>query len=200
MHLQVIWPSTFQLNHAHQPLFSLPMLTATPQSPPRKHLSDASTQADRGPGATAFRTSGVARTRRLSGNPAAAVVSAAVGARDNPGAPGDVSVGRAVAAAAVVGAATAALTAFDDRRLAVCFLRWARDTDRAKAATAAAAAAAALAAAREEAHREREAWEALQATLEGSASAREREAKEAAEEEGRKVGNVVGALVLAEEG
>lgn len=103
------------------------------------------------------------------------------------GGPSSVSVGRAVAAAAVIGAAAAALTASDGRRLAVCFLRWARDTDRAKAEEAAAAAEAALAAADREAKREREAWESLQATLEGSAAAREREAREAAEEAGRKV-------------
>lgn len=92
-----------------------------------------------------------------------------------------------MAVAAVVGAAAAAMTALDGRRLAVCFLRWARDTDRAKVEAAATAAEAALAAADREAKREREAWESLQATLEGSAAAREREAREAAEEAGRKV-------------
>lgn len=97
------------------------------------------------------------------------------------------TVGRAVAAAAVVGAAAAALTASDGRRLSVCFLRWARDTDRSKAEAAAAAAKAALASADQEARREREAWESLQAALEGSAAAREREAREAAEEAARKV-------------
>lgn len=103
------------------------------------------------------------------------------------GGPSGISVGRAVAAAAVVGATAAALTAFDGRRLAVCFLRWARDTDRAKAEAAAAAAETALDAASQEAKRERAAWESLQATLEGSAAARAREAREAAEEAGRKV-------------
>lgn len=107
------------------------------------------------------------------------------------GGPGGIGVGRAVAAAAVAGAAAATLAALDGRRLAVFFLRWARDTGRAKAeaeaGAAAAAAEAALAAAGAEAQREREAWESLQATLEGSAAAREREAKEAAEDAGRKV-------------
>ena len=65
--------------------------------------------------------------------------------------------------------------------------RWARDTDRSKAAAAAAAAEAALAAAGEDARRERKAWESLQAALEGAAAARETEAREAAEEAGRKV-------------
>lgn len=65
--------------------------------------------------------------------------------------------------------------------------RWARDTVHAKSAEVAAAAERNIAAAREEAEREREAWESLRKTLEGSAAAREREAGEAAEEKAREV-------------
>ncbi|CAM9305835.1 unnamed protein product [Scytosiphon promiscuus] len=43
-----------------------------PEIPPAKLLSDASTQATRGPGATTFRSTGIARTRR----PAAAAIAA----------------------------------------------------------------------------------------------------------------------------
>lgn len=65
--------------------------------------------------------------------------------------------------------------------------RWARDAERATAATAAARAEAAVASAREEAQRERQAWESLRTALEASAAAREREAREAAEETAREV-------------
>lgn len=65
--------------------------------------------------------------------------------------------------------------------------RWARDTEREKAALAAAAAEASLSTAQDEARREREAWESLKSALEGSAAAREREARESAEEKGREV-------------
>eukprot|EP00903_Cladosiphon_okamuranus_P006766 g6598.t1 len=157
------------------------------ESPAPKHLSDASTQAKRGPAAAASRSSLITRTRRVpGGNPATTVPSAAEGTGKAGGGPSSIGIGRVAAAAAVVGAAAASLTAWNGRRLAVCFLRWARDTDRAKAEAAAAAAEAALADAGREAKREREAWEALQATLEGSAAAREREARETAEEAGRK--------------
>lgn len=108
---------------------------------------------------------------------------------------GGLSIGGAVAAAALVGATAAALSGHDGRRLASSFSRWARDTDRARAAAAAAAADKALAGARREAERERKAWESVQAALEGSAAAREREARESAQEEGREVRDV-GALVL----
>ncbi|CAM9225275.1 unnamed protein product [Pylaiella littoralis] len=150
-----------------------------------KHVSHTSMQATRGPGATGnFRST----RRRLSARKKAAAgpgPGARGGGGGGAGGTAVISVGRAVAAAAVVGATAAAMSGFDNRRLAVRFLRWARNSDRAKAAAAAQAAQAALTATGEEAQRERQAWESLQATLEGSAAAREREAREAAEEAGR---------------
>lgn len=65
--------------------------------------------------------------------------------------------------------------------------RWARDTGRVKAKTAAESAEAALSTARDEARRERQAWESLRATLEEAAASREREAREVAEEKSREV-------------
>ncbi|CAM9859750.1 unnamed protein product, partial [Ectocarpus fasciculatus] len=149
------------------------------ESPGRRHLADASTQANRGPGPL---SSGPARTRRVSVTPTAALWNAGTGKAGSSLATGGLSVGGAVAAAALVGATAAALSGHNGRRLAACFSRWARDTDRARAATAADAA---LAGARREAERERKAWESVQAALEGSAAAREREARESAQEEGR---------------
>lgn len=58
---------------------------------------------------------------------------------------------------------------------------------RAKAAVDLSVAEETLSTAREEAERERRAWESLRATLEGAAAAREREARETAEEKGREV-------------
>ncbi|CAM9387669.1 unnamed protein product [Ectocarpus sp. 8 AP-2014] len=155
------------------------------ESPGRRHLADASTQANRGPGSL---SSGPARTRRVSITPSAgsfALWNAGTGKLGSSPSTGGLSIGGAVAAAALVGATAAALSGHDGRRLASSFSRWARDTDRARAAAAAAAADEALAGARREAERERKAWESVQAALEGSAAAREREARESAQEEGR---------------
>lgn len=66
-------------------------------------------------------------------------------------------------------------------------LRWARDTDRAKGKASTDASETALAASREEAERERQAWESLRVTLESAATSREREAREVAEEQARAV-------------
>ncbi|CAM9980785.1 unnamed protein product [Ectocarpus sp. 12 AP-2014] len=155
------------------------------ESPSRRQLADASTQANRGPGSL---SSGPARTRRVSVTPTAgssALWNAGTGKSGSSPSTSGLSVGGAVAAAALVGATAAALSGHDGRRLATSFSRWARDTDRARAAAAAAAADAALAGARREAERERKAWESVQAALEGSAAAREREARESAQDEGR---------------
>ncbi|CAM9670378.1 unnamed protein product [Ectocarpus sp. 6 AP-2014] len=152
------------------------------ESPGRRHLADASTQANRGPGSL---SSGPARTRRVSVPPSAgsfALWNAGTGKSGSSPSTGGLSIGGAVAAAALVGATAAALSGHDGRRLASSFSRWARDTDRARAAVAADEA---LAGARREAERERKAWESVQAALEGSAAAREREARESAQEEGR---------------
>ncbi|CBJ29266.1 Hypothetical leucine rich repeat protein [Ectocarpus siliculosus] len=155
------------------------------ESSGRRHLADASTQANRGPGPL---SSGPARTRRVSVTPSAgsfALWNAGTGKSGSSPSTGGLSIGGAVAAAALVGATAAALSGHDGHRLASSFSRWARDTDRARAAAAAAAADEALAGARREAERERKAWESVQAALEGSAAAREREARESAQEEGR---------------
>ncbi|CAM9784123.1 unnamed protein product [Ectocarpus sp. 4 AP-2014] len=155
------------------------------ESPSRRQLADASTQANRGPGSL---SSGPARTRRVSVTPTAGSSTLwNAGTRKSGSSPstGGLSVGGAVAAAALVGATAAALSGHDGRCLASSFSRWARDTDRARAAAAAAAADEALAGARREAEREQKAWESVQAALEGSAAAREREARESAQEEGR---------------
>ncbi|CAM9974583.1 unnamed protein product, partial [Ectocarpus sp. 12 AP-2014] len=155
------------------------------ESPSRRQLADASTQANRGPGSLSY---GPSRTRQGSVTPTAgssALWNAGTGKSGSSPSTGGLSVGGAVAAAALVGATAAALSGHDGRRLATSFSRWARDTDRARAAAAAAAADAALAGARREAERERKAWESVQAALEVSAAAREREARESAQEEGR---------------
>lgn len=107
-------------------LWSLPdtKISVLEQISVPKSLSDASTQANRGPGTVAVRPTGTPRMRRLAGRPSA-VSSSHGGARvDTTAGRGAVKVGGAVAAAAVVGAAAAAVSDFSKRRLAVSFFRW----------------------------------------------------------------------------